>query len=39
MLTDGHNIVFKGKAIKIKGKKEKLDKNNIRYSIIPEFPY
>lgn len=39
MLTDGQNIVFKGKAIKVKEKKEELDKNNIRYSIIPEFSY
>ena len=39
MLADGQDKAFKGKATKIKEIREELDKNDIKYSIIPKFPY
>ena len=39
MSADGQDKAFKGKATKIKEIREELDKNDIKYSIIPKFPY
>lgn len=39
MLADGQGKALNGKASKIKEIRKELDKNNIKYSIIPKFPY